>query len=127
MQEDTSQEDNAPLLEKERRRLRELMYAKGYNQKTLGIAIGKTQTDISRWLRGRSNPSKKELEDLYSCLGETLNGHSLQSMSKRIEPQWRRIYELYSSKLEAVYNTKSLDIKGVILSELEQLVEKYKK
>ena len=65
-------------------RIYTIMEAKGLSQKEFAHLVGKTETEVSRWLSGTHNPTVSTLAKISAALGEDILVPSAKKPSKRI-------------------------------------------
>lgn len=107
-----------------------VLHKKNLSQDDVAKLLRMSQSSVCRMLGGVLAVSKIDARNLYKALGEPSELAFLQSYAPclREEDQdvWQLIYERAVASLNSFYSASSSETKGVIIGELEKLVEKYK-
>lgn len=69
-------------------RIYEILEAKGLSQKDFALLMGKTETEVSRWLSGTHNMTMATLAKISTVLGEDIVSPTRTIAKPR---SWRRI------------------------------------
>jgi len=91
-------------------RIHEILVAQGKEQKDLAMLLGKSESEISKWMTGTHNFTIKTLAKIEAKLGEKI----IESVKEKIEEKVLRekIFQMLKEKLEdkihyTIYNYSS--------------------
>jgi len=83
-------------------RIYDILEAKGMSQKDFARVLGKTETEVSRWLSGTHNLTLSTLSKISIALGEdiiTVIGHNPYHIQKEEIPNVAEAEEEYNKKM----------------------------
>jgi transcriptional regulator with XRE-family HTH domain len=79
-------------------RIHEILVAQGKEQKDLAILLGKSESEISKWMTGTHNFTIKTLAKIESKLGEKIIQTAKEKLEEKIDEKMHYTICYYSSK-----------------------------
>lgn len=122
------------LTDEELSKLRGKLAEKGLKQQDLAELASISQSAIAQIMSGKCRLKYEFAERIYDALQQDPSLDFLRFPQRinipdmpieTIEGGWDSLYQEYVQKLRSIYHSRPSDQKGILISELEELIRKY--